>query len=450
MDVEDIATNNKSSTLSLEQDQQKGTQNDDAGGLTSAHTIGHDSWLQVGLLLVTSFNCGWILSFSNLIMVPLGWKWGIMCLAVMGLYTAYANWLLAAFHVIGDLRFIRYRDLMGFVYGKNMYRITWTFQFLTLLLGNTGFILLGGKALKEINSEFNQSPLRLQYYIVITGAVYFLFSFFIPTISAMRNWLGASAVFTLSYIIMILIVSFKDGKSNVNKDYDIKGNEVSKVLGAFGAISAIIVSSTGGLLPEIQSTLRKPAVENMRKALYCQYTVGALFYYGVTIMGYWAYGSTVSAYLPDKLSGPRWINFLINAVVFLQSITSQNMFVSPIHEALDTKFLDISKDMHSGKNLKRLFLLRALFYSGNTLITAAFPFMGDFVNLLGSFLLIPLTFLFPSMVFIKVKGKAARPEKIACHCFNIIFSSSLTIATTISAVRLIVDNIRKYHLFTDA
>ncbi|KAJ1391915.1 Amino acid transporter, transmembrane domain [Sesbania bispinosa] len=446
MDVEGKVTNGNSLTLNLEH---KATQNDDYG-LASAHTIDTDSWQQVGLMLVTSFNCGWILSFSNLVMVPLGWTWGVLCLFVVGLYTAYGNWLLAAFHFIDGRRFIRYRDLMGYVYGKNMYHITWIFQFLTLLLGNMGFILLGGKALKGINSEFSDSPLRLQYYIVMTGAAYFMFSFFIPTISAMKNWLGASAVVTITYIVLLLIVLVKDGKSNSNKDFDISGSEVSKVFNAFGAISAIIVSNTGGLLLEIQSTLRKPAVENMRKALYSQYTLGVLFYYGVTIVGYWAYGTLVSSYLPENLSGPKWINVLINAIVFLQSIVSQHMFVAPIHEALDTKFLELGKAMHSGENLKRLFLLRALFFSGNTLVTAAFPFMGDFVNLLGSFSLVPLTFTFPSMVFIKVKGKTARTEKMAWHWFNIVFSSLLTIATTISAVRLIIENIRKYHFFADA
>ncbi|RYR29635.1 hypothetical protein Ahy_B01g054081 isoform B [Arachis hypogaea] len=313
-----------------------------------------------------------------------------------------------------------------------------------------GFILLGGKALKEINSEFSDSPLRLQFYIVITGAAYFVFAFFIPTISAMRNWLGASAILTLSYIVLLLIVLVKDGKANSDKNYEISGSEVRKVFNAFGAISAIIVANTGGLLLEIQSTLRKPAVKNMRKALYSQYTVGVMFYYGVTVLGYWAYGSLVSSYLPENLSGPRWINVLVNAINFLQSIISQHMFVAPIHETLDTKFLDIKKGMHSGENFKRLFLVRGVFFSGNTLVAAAFPFMGDFVNLLGSFSLVPLTFMFPSMVFIKVKGKIATREKKAWHWFNIIFSFLLTIATTISAVRLIVDNIQKYHFFADA
>lgn len=75
----------------------------------------------------------------------------------------------------------------------------------------------------------------------------------------------------------------------------------------------------------MQSTLRKPAVKNMKKALCLQYTVGVLFYYGVIVMGYWAYGSAVSAYLPENLSGPKWINVLINAIVFLQSIVSQHV-----------------------------------------------------------------------------------------------------------------------------
>jgi hypothetical protein len=30
----------------------------------------------------------------------LGWTWGIICLFVVGLFSAYANWLLAAFHFI--------------------------------------------------------------------------------------------------------------------------------------------------------------------------------------------------------------------------------------------------------------------------------------------------------------------------------------------------------------
>ena len=79
------------------------------------------------------------------------------------------------------------------------------------------------------------------------------------------------------------------------------------------------------------------------------------------------------------------------------------MFIAPIHEALDTKFLRLEEKPFSKENVIRRFFLRALVFGVNTFIIALFPFMGDFVHLFGSFTLFPLTFVFPSMVFIKVK-----------------------------------------------
>ena len=75
----------------------------------------------------------------------------------------------------------------------------------------------------------------------------------------------------------------------------------------------------------LQSTLRKPAIKNMRKALLIQYTIGLALYYGVSIIGYWAYGSSVSDYIPNELSGPRWAKVLANASVFLQTIIAQHV-----------------------------------------------------------------------------------------------------------------------------
>ena len=150
---------------------------------------------------------------------------------------------------------------------------------------------------QEINSEFSDSPLRLQFYIIITGAAYFLFAFLIPTMSAMRRWLGISTILTFTYIIILLVELVKDGryslslayfvlemfltmilhcgsfvtiymlclninllqfwagKSNKNKDYKIHGSKVDKVFNGFGAISAIIVCNTSGLLLEIQVSI---------------------------------------------------------------------------------------------------------------------------------------------------------------------------------------------------
>lgn len=436
--------------LSIESGQlEKSQKQHDEYGTTSAHAVDKDSWQQVGVMLVTGFNCAYVLSFSNLMLVPLGWAWGITSLVIMGAFAYYANWLLADFHVIDGHRFIRYRDIMGYVFGRKMYYITWFLQFATLLLGNMGFVLLGGRALKEINSEFSDSPMRLQVYIIITGVIYFIFASLVPTMSAMRNWLATSAILTVTFDVILLAILVKDGRRNTKKDYHINGSEANKVFNAFGAIAAILVCNTSGLLTEIQSTLRKPAVTNMRKALTLQFTVGLAVYYGVSIVGYWAYGSSVSEYLPAELSGPRWAKVLINTTAFLQSIVSQHMFVAPIHEALDTKFLRLEESLFSRDNILLRFSLRAVVFGINTFVTALFPFMGDFVNLFGSFTLFPLTFVFPSMVFLRVKRNIANGGQKAWHWANVVLFSLLSIVTTAAAVRLILNNAQIYKFFAD-
>jgi len=129
----------------------------------------------------------------------------------------------------------------------------------------------------------------------------------------------------------------------------------------------------------------------MWRALAVQYTAGAAAYYGVSAAGYWAYGSAVSEYLPDELSGPRWAVVLINAAAFLQSVVSQHMFTAPVHEALDTRLQRLHEGTSSRYNLTRRLCARGLVLGFNVFVAALFPFMGDFVNLFGSFALVPLT-----------------------------------------------------------
>ncbi|KAH9776504.1 proline transporter 2 [Citrus sinensis] len=316
-------TNNVAAALIIEEGQTKGSQNQESGA-TSAHTVGHDSWQQMGFMLVIVFNCGYILSFSNLILVPLGWKWGILCMFFLAFYSLYSQWLLSAFHFIDGKRFIRYRDLMGYLYGREMYYYTWAIQYLTLLVANIGFIVLAARSLKEINMVFSDSPVRLQIYILISGLAFFIFANLVPTMSAIRRWLAVSFIITFTYVLILLVILVRDGTSNKSRDYEIQGSKTDKIYNAIGAMSAIIVANAAGMIPEMQSTLRQPAVMNMRKALYSQYTVGLLFYYGVTIIGYWAYGSSVSVYLPEQIGGAKWIKVFVNAAVFLQSLVSQH------------------------------------------------------------------------------------------------------------------------------
>jgi len=135
------------------------------------------------------------------------------------------------------------------------------------------------------------------------------------------------------------------GKSNRQKDYGVHGSPAEKAFNALGAVAAILVCNTSGMLTEIQvipicsitgdvgrlapTTLfvtvhgfssrrcgrRRCATCGGRWR--CSTPAGAAANYGVSAAGYWAYGSAVSEYLPDELGGPRWAVVIINAAARL-------------------------------------------------------------------------------------------------------------------------------------
>ena len=74
--------------------------------------------------------------------------------------------------------------------------------------------------------------------------------------------------------------------------------------------------------------MKQPVVKNMMKALYLQFTAGALPLYAVTFIGYWAYGSSTSTYLMNSVTGPLWAKALANISAFLQSVISLHVCLS--------------------------------------------------------------------------------------------------------------------------
>jgi amino acid permease len=395
-------------------------------------------------------SSAYALGYSKVVMVPLGWVGGTLGLIAAAAISLYANQLLAGLHETGGFRHIRYRDLAGHIYGRKMYYLTWTLQYINLFMVNAGFIILAGQALKAIYTTYsNEATLKLPYSITITGIVCSIFAFGIPHLSALRLWLGVSTVMSLIYIAVAIGLSIKDGVNSPARDYEISGSRTSKLSSSIAAIANLFAIYNSGMLPEIQATVKHPYVKNMKKALYLQFTAGIVPFYAVTLVGYWTYGSTTSSYLLDNVHGPEWIKVIANAAAFLQTVISQHIFASPMYEYLDTKFGRSEESVYSVHNWIVRLDARGTYLASTTFMAALLPFLGDCITITGAVSTIPLTFVLANHMYIKVKGKDLSPSSKAWHWANIWLFSILAAAAAVAAVHFILIDSKTYSVFAD-
>lgn len=415
----------------------------------TAHQISQDSWLQVGFILTTGINSAYVLGYSGAVMVPLGWIGGVVGLIAATTISLYANAIIAKLHEYGGKRHIRYRDLAGFIYGKKAYSLTWALQYVNLFMINVGYIILAGQALKAIYVLYTADHvMKLPYFIAITGFVCGLFAISIPNLSALRFSLGLSTLFSLIYIVVAVVLSVRDGIKAPPRDYSIPGTDTSKIFTTIGAMASLVFAFNTGMLPEIQATVKQPAVKNMMKGLYFQFTVGVLPLYAVAFTGYWAYGSSASSYLLNSVGGPVWVKTVANLSAFFQTVIALHIFASPMYEYLDTKY-GIKGSALAVRNLSFRIGVRGGYIALTTLLSAILPFIGDFMSLTGAISTFPLTFILANHMYLKAKKKKLTSVSKVWHWFNVIFFSCLSVAAAVSAVRLIVVDSKAYHVFAD-
>ncbi|XP_075496725.1 proline transporter 1-like [Primulina tabacum] len=415
----------------------------------TAHQISHDSWFQVGFVLTTGINSAYVLGYSGTVMVPLGWIGGVVGLILATAISLYANALVAKLHEFGGKRHIRYRDLAGFIYGRKAYSLTWALQYVNLFMINVGFIILAGQAFKAFYILFHgDHSMKLPYAITIAGLACALFAMAIPHLSALRVWLAFSTFFSLVYIIIGFALALKDGTEAPPRDYKIPGSVADKIFTTIGASANLVFAFNTGMLPEIQATVRKPVVENMMKALYFQFTLGVLPMYAVTFMGYWAYGSSTSAYLLNNVNGPIWIKAFANISAFLQTIIALHIFASPMYEYLDTKY-GIKGSALALRNLSFRILVRGGYLGMTSFVAALLPFLGDFMSLTGAISTFPLTFILANHMYLVAKKNKLTSLQKSWHWLNVLFFGCMSVIAAISAARLIDVDSSTYHVFAD-
>ncbi|KAK6164574.1 hypothetical protein DH2020_001438 [Rehmannia glutinosa] len=350
------------------------------------------------------------------------------------LATWYSSLLIASLWRWDGKKRTTYRHLAKSIYGSWGYWSIAFFQQVASLGNNIAIQIAAGSSLKAVYKYYHpDSSLTLQHFIIFFGGFELFLSQF-PDIHSLR-WVNALC--TLSTI------GKKADRESVS--YSLQGSSSAKAFKAFNALGAIAFSFGDAMLPEIQSTVRKPAKGNMYKGVSAAYSIIVVTYWQLAFLGYWAFGSEVEPYIVASLTTPRWTIVMANLFAVIQ-----------ISGCFQTNICIFEGRTPNNSTLRayiyRLFYT-SIYISLITLVASAMPFFGDFVSICGAVGFTPLDFVFPVLAYMKA-GKFPRHKKLrlAVMILNSAIAAWFSIVAVlgcIGAVRFIVLDIKTYRFFHD-
>jgi len=119
-----------------------------------------------------------------------------------------------------------------------------------------------------------------------------------------------------------------------------------------------------------------------------------------------------------------------------------------MYEYLDTAY-GIKGSALGFRNLSFRIMVRGGYIVITTFVSAALPFLGDFMSLTGAISTFPLTFILANHMYLIAKKQKLKFLHKSWHWLNVYSFGLMAIAATVAALRLITVHSNTYHIFAD-
>lgn len=417
----------------------------------SSHSVGTDSPWICAFHEFAALDNAFILAYPFFIFFFTGWAWGSALIVVFGIISYYISFCLAGLHEYGGKRNIRLRDLTSAILGRWTYYPVYILQFSNLIFGNIGLVILGGQCLKAVHDQYSENQnIKLTGWSAITGGICAIFTFLIPHLHHLRVYSAISIVLITIFCVIAIVIAIKDGRNPaVPVEYFLYGNQTEKVFNALGVLGTVAFAYNNVILPEIQATVRAPAVRNMRKTITLYYIFAMSLWIVLTFVGYWAYGNGVYPNMLSNLSGPKWAVTVAFVAAWLQIIVSVQIYGAPIYELCDTSFGRMGESTWSLYNIAVRVISRGLYWGLTTFVAMLLPYFGDFVPLAGSSSVFPCIFAATLAMTAIVQKDTMNPIRKGLHWIGAVLSFAVGIIAFIAALRYVVVDAKNYHVFAN-
>lgn len=208
----------------------------------------------------------------------------------------------------------------------------------------------------------------------------------------------------------------------------------------FSGLGAVVFAYGGhNIVMEVQATMpsteEKPSKGPMWKGVIAAYTIIALCYLPVAIIGYWMFGNSVKENILGTLHKPRWLIAMANMFVVFHLIGSYQIYAIPVFDMMESVLV---KKMKMNPTWYLRFITRNAYVALTMFIAITFPFFDGLLAFFGGFGFAPTTYFLPCILWLVI----CKPKRFSfswfANWFCIIFGFSLMMVGPIGGLRKII------------
>ncbi|KAM0947021.1 putative amino acid transporter, transmembrane domain-containing protein [Dioscorea sansibarensis] len=217
----------------------------------------------------------------------------------------------------------------------------------------------------------------------------------------------------------------------------------------FSALGDVTFAYAGhNVVLEIQATIpstpEKPSKKPMWKGVIVAYIIVALCYFPVALIGYWAFGNSVSDNILITLEKPRWLIVMANMMVVIHVIGSYQTHAMPVFDIIETMLV---KKLHFTPSLTLRLIARSLYVAFAMFMGITFPFFSDLLGFFGGFAFAPTTYFLPCIMWLAIYKPRRGSLSWITNWICIIMGLCLMILSPIGALRKIIIKAKTYEFY---